>query len=71
MSKAVKMTLPLTGLDSLYASSTGRGKNCTIPKEFLAALLMDHTMLLASAMRAGVQISEPDFFNHPKVKQHA
>jgi hypothetical protein len=61
----VELSLSLAKFDELWAATEGRGKQCTIKKADLLALLMDHSRVLGAIDGS---ISEPEYKNHRKVR---
>lgn len=73
MTRALKLSLPTSDFDDLWAAADGRGKSCRVPKAALTALLIDHSRALARLTDMGEQFEEPEFEepmkNHPKVRE--
>jgi hypothetical protein len=60
MMKTLTLTLPLSAFEGLTAAAESQAKKCTVDREHLKQLLVDHSNVIAHLNSSGIPTADPD-----------
>lgn len=68
MSREITLITPQRAFDALHDAANGRKIIVPVDRDYLAALLLDHSVLINACKANGIRVIEPPTRKRPELK---